>query len=160
MKTTYNLIVLLVTLVLCNNGYSQNEKVKAVKYTIIAEGSNAPMPDLQIVCHNMSFNKQYLPDNFIKTYRLDRGSLYRNKMLIEIFHTEKEKYGFDKLELTKITEDAHAIKIEYKSVNSNKENDDKIVTPFLIVQVPKSKKPVKFFLDGIEVGKPPTIIKN
>lgn len=74
-------------------------------------------------------------------------------MLIEIFQSDKDKQGLDKVEVIGIKENDKKLVIEYSLVNSNPENDDKQLFPFLIIQVPKSKKEVKFIVNGIELGK-------
>ena len=61
-------------------------------------------------------------------------------MLIEIFHSDKNNKGLDKIELIGISENDDELVIKYNIVNSNSENDDKQLSPFLIIQVPKSKK--------------------
>ena len=74
-------------------------------------------------------------------------------MLIEIFHSDKEKQGLDKIELIGIKENDEKLIIEYNVVNSDTENDSERLSPFLIVQVPKSKKELRFIVDGIELEK-------
>ena len=123
---------------------SQDETMTKVEYKTIAEGTDSPIAELQIVCFNKFFNKKY---------NLDEKSLFKKKMLIEIFHSDKEKKGLDKIELIGIKENNEKLIIEYNLVNSNTENDGEQLSPFLIVQVPKSKKEVKFIVDGTELGK-------
>lgn len=74
-------------------------------------------------------------------------------MLIELFHSDSEKKGIDKIEIINISENDKTLVIKYNLINSNKENDDQVLAPFSIIQVPKSKKAIKFILNGIEKGK-------
>lgn len=124
-----------------------------VEYKIIAEGTDSPIPELQIVCFNKYFNKDYLPADFLKKYNLDDRKLYKKKMLIEIFQSDKNNEGLDKIELVGISENVDEIVVKYNVVNSDSENDDKQLSPFLIIQVPKSKKKMKMIANGIELGK-------
>lgn len=153
MKNRIILICFFLGLIIFNKGYSQDESLKNVEYKIIAEGTDSPIPELQIVCFNKYFNKDYLPADFRRKYNLDEKTLYKKKMLIEIFQSDKNKKGLDKIELMGIKENEKELIIEYNIVNSNKENDDEQLSPFLIVQVPKSKKEMKFIVNGTELGK-------
>src|SRR5690606_22912784 len=109
----------------------------------------SPIGDLQIVCFNKYFNLDYLPKNFLKKYNLDDKTIYKKKMLIQIFRKDINNEGFDKIELKSIRENDNEFIIEYSVINSDKTNDDKYLAPFLIVQVPKSrKKDLKFINDG------------
>ncbi len=133
--------------------YSQDEQLHNVAHATIAQGTDSPIEELQIVCFNKFFNKDYLPKEFQKKYNLDDTSLYKKKMLVEIFHSDKAKKGLDSIELVGIKENDNKLVIEYNLVNSNTENDEMQLAPFLIVQVPKSKKEVKFIVNGVELGK-------
>lgn len=133
--------------------HSQDEAMTEVEYKTIAEGTDSPIAELQIVCFNKYFNKDYLPAEFNRKYNLDEKTLYKKKMLVEIFHSDKDDKGLDKVELTGIKKNGKKLIIEYNLVNSNTENDDEQLSPFLIVQVPKSKKEIKFIKDGMELGK-------
>ena len=152
MKSRVIFTVLFIGLIASGKVFSQNE-LKPVEYKIMAEGTDSPIPELQIVCFNKYFNKDYLPDDFRQKYNLDDKKLYKKKMLIEIFQSDKNKKGIDKIELIGISENDIELVIEYKIVNSKSDNDDKQLSPFLIVQVPKSKKKMKFISNGIELGK-------
>ncbi|WP_431161818.1 hypothetical protein [Flagellimonas beolgyonensis] len=132
--------------------YSQ-ENLNKVEYKIVAEGTDAPIPELKIVCLNKFFNKDYLPADFSKKYNLEDNTLYKKKMLVQIFQLDKDKNGLDKIELIGVNENDEKLLIEYNIVNSDKSNDDRQLTPFLIVQVPKSKKKITFIENGIELGK-------
>lgn len=153
MKFQYFLIYLFFASITFHGIYSQDKNFKIIEYTVIAEGTDSPIPELQIVCFNKYFNKDYLPPDFRKKYNLDDKDLYKKQMLIELFHSDKDKKGFDKIELMNIKENDKEIVIEYNIINSNTENDDKQLSPFLIVQVPKSKKDIKFIFDGAALGK-------
>ncbi|TJY35990.1 hypothetical protein [Pontimicrobium aquaticum] len=133
--------------------YSQSNIQNDVQFKMIAEGTDSPISELQIVCFNKYFNKDYLPDEFREKYNLNDKSLYKKKMLIEIFHSDKEKNGLDKIELIGIKESESTLEIKYNTINSNLKNDDKELSPFLIVQIPKSKKEIKFIVNGVELGK-------
>lgn len=67
------------TLLNFNKTYSQDEKAKNVEYTIIAEGTDSPIPDTQVLCFNKYFNKDYLPTKFLKKHSLDKKDLYKKK---------------------------------------------------------------------------------
>ncbi len=136
-----------------NRVHSQDENMTKAEYITIAEGTDSPIADLQIVCFNKYFNLDYLPADFRKKYNLDDKTLYKKKMLVQIFQSDKNKNGFDKIELIGIMENDKKLVVEYNLVNSNTENDDKELAPFLIIQVPKSKKEIKFIANGIELGK-------
>lgn len=99
------------------------------------------------------FNKEYLPADFREKYHLDEKALFKNKMLIEVFHSDTAQKGIDKIELIGIKEDDQKFIIEYNLVNSDTENDDQRLSPFLIVQVARSKKAVTFIVNGTELGK-------
>ena len=133
--------------------YSQDAHLKEVQYSLIAEGVDSPIPNLQIVCFNKYFNQDYLPKEFREKYNLDEKGLYKNQMLIEIFYTDTDNKGVDTIDLIKIKENTTTLVIEYNLVNRDKSNDDTALSPFLIVQVPKTKKAIKFIADGIELGK-------
>lgn len=132
--------------------FSQNDTLSAVDYKIIAHGTDSPIPNLQIVCFNKYFNKDYLSADFRKKYNLDEETLYKKKMLVQIFHSDKDKKGLDKIDLVGIEEDDKEFVIKYNIVNTNPDNDDSQLSPFLIIQVPKSKKKIKFIADGVELG--------
>ncbi|AFU69948.1 hypothetical protein P700755_003304 [Psychroflexus torquis ATCC 700755] len=153
MKNKIIMICFIIGLISSEKVFSQDEKLIQVEYKIIAEGTDSPIPELQIICFNKYFNKDYLPPNFLEKYNLNEKKLYKKKMLIEIFKTDKSKKGLDKIELVGIKEDDEKLLIEYNFVNSNIENDDKELSYFLIIQVPKSKKKITFIANGIELGK-------
>ena len=136
-----------------NKVHSQDENMTKAEYITIAEGTDSPIADLQIVCFNKYFNLDYLPADFRKKYNLDDKTLYKKKMLVQIFQSDKNKNGFDKIELIGIMENDKKLVVEYNLVNLNTLNDDKELAPFLIIQVPKSKKEIKFIANGIELGK-------
>ncbi|RNL89622.1 hypothetical protein ED312_07330 [Sinomicrobium pectinilyticum] len=140
----------MLSLLAFNEIYAQDSLLKEVEYTIIAEGTDSPVPNLQIVCFNKFFNKDYLPADFREKYKLNEKGLYKKKMLIEIFRTDEDKNGFDDIELVGIKENKESMVVEYNLVNSDNENDDKALAPFLIVQVPKSQKQIRFIVNGKE----------
>lgn len=152
MKNKIVFIAILSGLITSGKVFAQN-KLKPVEHKIIAEGIDSPIPELQIVCFNKYFNKDYLTAEFRKKYNIDDKKLYKKKMLIEIFQSDKNKKGLDKIELIGISENDTELVIEYNVVNSKSDNDDKQLSPFLIVQVPKSKKKMKFIANGIELRK-------
>jgi hypothetical protein len=151
MKNKIVFIALLIGLITSGKVFAQNE-LKPVEHKIIAEGTDSPITELQIVCFNKYFNKDYLSAEFRKKYNLDDKTLYKKKMLIEIFQSDKNKKGLDKIDLIGISENDTELVIEYNGVNSESDNDDKQLSPFLIVQVPKSKKKMKFIANGTELG--------
>lgn len=142
----------LILLIICvSASYSQEEDLKNVDYNIVAQGTDAPLPNLQIVCFNKYFNKDYLPTDFRKKYSLDEKSLYRKKMLVELFYTDTDGKGLDKIELVEIHESDKNLIVSYNLVNSDTTNDDEKLSFFLIAQVPKSKKDIKFVVNGSEL---------
>ena len=147
------LLCFFIGLISINRVYSQDENMTKAEYNTIAEGTDSPIADIQIVCFNKYFNLDYLPADFRKKYNLDDKTLYKKKMLVQIFQSDKNKNGLDKIELIGIMENDKKLVVEYNLVNSNTENDDKELAPFLIIQVPKSKKEIKFIANGIELGK-------
>lgn len=153
MKNRIILLCFFIGLIAMDSVYSQDENMTKAEYITIAEGTDSPIADLQIVCFNKYFNLDYLPADFRKKYNLDDKTLYKKKMLVQIFQSDKNKNGFDKIELIGIMENDKKLVVEYNLVNSNTENDDKELAPFLIIQVPKSKKEIKFIANGIELGK-------
>lgn len=149
----YSIILTIIASFIYNNGYSQDGNLRKIEYTIVAEGIDSPIKDLQLVCYNKYFNLDSLPAEFREKNNLNEKGLYKKKMLIEIFRTDNDKKGLDKIELVGIRENEKNLVIEYNLVNSNENNDNQTLAPFLIVQVPKSKKAIKFIVDGIELGK-------
>lgn len=156
MRNKLCLITLILGLTLFGKAYSQNE-LTPVDYKIIAEGNDSNYPEFHVVCYNIYFNQDYLSPEFRNKYNLDDKALYKKKMLIEIFQTDKNKEGLDKINLIGISQNATELVIEYAFVNSDFDNDESQLSPFLIVQVPKSKKKVKFIANGHELGKPTDI---
>ncbi len=150
MKHKIVLLCFVLGLIAFSKVYSQEEELKDVEYKAIAAGTDSPIAELQIVCFNKHFNRGYLPPYFREKYNLDDNRLYKKKMLIQIFHSDQNKNGFDKIELVGIKENDNTLVVEYNLVNSNTENDKNGLSPFLIVQVPKSKKEIKFIVDEIE----------
>ena len=153
MKNKIILLCFVAGLLSIHKFYSQNETLKNVAYITIAEGTDSPFADLQIVCFNKFFNKDYMTTDFRKKYNLDEKTLYQNKMLIEVFHSDTTQKGIDKIELVSIKENNEKLIIEYNLVNANKDNDAEALSPFLIVQVAKSKKETIFIVNGIALGK-------
>ncbi|MEM9364219.1 MAG: hypothetical protein AAGA43_16375 [Bacteroidota bacterium] len=152
MKNRILLMCCVVGLFLSGKVFSQVDTLNPFEYKIIAHGTDSPIPNLQIVCFNKYFNQDYLSANFRKKYNLDDKTLYKKKMLVQIFHSDKDKKGLDKIDLIRIKEDKKQLVIEYNVVNANLNNDDNQLSPFLIIQVPKSKKKIKFIADGVELG--------
>ncbi|TXE15630.1 hypothetical protein ES692_15685 [Psychroserpens burtonensis] len=73
--------------------------MKVVEFKIIAEGTDSPIPNLQMVCFNKYFNKGYLPSEFRAKYNLGNKKLYKRKILIEVFRSDNDKKELDKIEL-------------------------------------------------------------
>ncbi|MCB7479829.1 hypothetical protein [Christiangramia sediminis] len=148
-----NQIILFLLLIISFNSISaQNEKYHEIEYKKIAEGIDSPIPDLQIVCFNKFFNKDYLPKEFNEKYNLTDKKLFKKKMLVEIFHSDQEGVGLDKIEIVNIKEGRKSIQIQYNLINANKDNDNEQLSPFIILQIPKSKKDIKFIRDGADLG--------
>ena len=152
MKIKTLIISLTLTIIFFSKSFSQEENLNNVEYTIIAQGTDSPLPDLQIVCFNKYFNKDYLPSDFRKKYNLEERGLYKKKMLVEIFHSDPDGKGLDEIELVGIQESNENLIVNYNLINSNTNNDDEKLSPFLIVQVPNSKKDIKFIVNGSELG--------
>ena len=90
MKNRIVFIVLLIGLIASCKVFSQN-KLKPVEHKIIAEGTDSPIPELQIVCFNKYFNKDYLTADFRQKYNLDDKKLYKKKTLKSIPSIEKTR---------------------------------------------------------------------
>ncbi len=152
MKIKVFFISLILTVISFSESYGQEEYSNDVEYKVIAQGTDSPLPDLQIVCFNKYFNKDYLPTDFRKKYSLDEKSLYKKKMLVELFHTDSDGKGLDEIELIGIQENDEHLIVNYNVINADARNDGERLSPFLIVQVPKSKKDIKFIINGSELG--------
>lgn len=152
MKIKFLIISLSITIISFSKSYTQEKNLNEVEYSVIAQGTDSPLPDLQIVCFNKYFNKDYLPTDFRKRYGLDEKGLYKKKMLVELFHSDSEGKGLDKIELVGIQESDENLIVNYNLINSDTNNDHEKFSPFLIVQVPKSKKDIKFIVNGSELG--------
>jgi len=138
---------------LSNISAQQLEQLKDAEFEIIAEGVDSPILNLQIVCFNKYFNKDYLTSDFRKKYNLDEKKLYKRNMLIEVFHSDTDKKGIDQIELIGITENDKKLVVTYNVINANTENDNEQLSPFLIIQLPKSKKEITFIVNGKELAK-------
>ena len=133
---------------------AQEQLYSKVEYRVVAEGTDSPFDNLQIVCFNKYFNLEQVPSEFRAKYKLDDKQLYKKKMLIQLFYADREKQGFDKFEINEIKESPNEIIFDYSLINSDITNDDTVQSPFLIVQIPKNtKKRIRFFMDGEELGK-------
>lgn len=152
MKIRALLLSLILSIIFFSESHGQEEGLNDVDYTIIAQGTDSPLPELQIVCFNKFFNKDYLPVNFRKKYNLDEKGLYKKKMLVQLFHTDPDEKGLDEIELIGIQENEENLIVNYNVINADTGNDGEKLSPFLIVQVPKSKKDIKFILNGAELG--------
>jgi hypothetical protein len=152
MKIKALIISLTLTIISFGESYGQEENLNNVEYTIIAQGTDSPLPELQIVCFNKYFNKDYLPTDFRKKYNLDEKGLYKKKMLVELFHSDSDGKGLDEIELIGIQENDENLIVNYNVINADNKNDGEKLSPFLIVQVPKSKKDIKFIVNGAVLG--------
>ena len=144
--------VVLLTVVVTYCASSQNSSMSKVEYAIIAEGKDAIIPDLHITCFNKYFNQDYLSPDFRSRYNLNTKERYKKKMLVEIIRNDINKKGLDKIELIKVVENNESIIVEYKHINSDRTNDELNLCAFIIIQLPKSKKQIKFIADGIELS--------
>jgi len=131
---------------------SQSDKQFNVDYKIIAEGTDSPFKNFQVVCFNKYFNLEQLPVAFQTKYNLTDKMLFQKNMLVEIFHSDTERKGLDKIDLVSIKENETELIIEYNLVNTDKSNDDKLLSPFLIIQIPKKKKNISYIIDGVRYG--------
>ena len=127
---------------------AQNEEFQQIEFKKIAEGIDSPIRDLQIVCFNKFFNKDYLPKEFSEKYGLTDKDLFKKKMLVEIFLSDKENTGMDKVEIEKIMQGDDSIRIYYQTMNEDATNDNEKLAPFVVVQIPKSKKEIEFIKNG------------
>lgn len=148
----FRTILLFLLILSFNKNFAQESDFKDLEYTKIAEGTDSPIPDLQIVCFNKFFNKDYLPEKFQEKYNLTNRKLFKKKMLVEIFQSDINNEGIDKIEIVNLKESEDTILIEYNLVNENVQNDDKKLAPFIVLQIPKSKKNIKFIKDGVGLG--------
>ena len=132
---------------------SQTNNLRSVDYKIITEGTDSPLKNFQVVCFNKYFNLEQLPNEFTTKYGLTDKNLFKKAMLVEIFHSDTENKGLDKIDLIGIKENENEIFIEYKIINSDNSNDNESFAPFLIIQIPKVKKAIRFIVNGVEQGK-------
>lgn len=154
MKTIKNcLLIIILTLIIPFEAISQTDKLTNVDYEVIAEGIDSPFKNFQVVCYNKYFNLERLPIDFRTKYNLTDKKLFKKKMLVEIFYQDNENKGLDKIDLISIKENETEIFIEYNIVNSDKFSDHISLAPFLVVQVPKTRKAIRFIVDGVELGK-------
>ena len=147
------LLIVILTLFIPFEAISQNEKLTTVDYEVIAEGIDSPFKNFQVVCYNKYFNIDRLPIDFQEQYNLTDKKLFKKKMLIEILYQDTENKGLDKIDLISIAENETEIFIEYNIVNSDKTSDQRSLAPFIVVQVPKTRKSIRFVADGVELGK-------
>ncbi len=134
------------------SGYSQEVKPVDIPYTIIVEGTDSPIEQLSIICYNKYFNVEYLPVEFREKYELGDKAVYKGKILLEIFWVDTDNTGIDKIQLNSIRYIDKTIVIDYSVINSDSSNDEEVLAPFLIAQLPRSRHPVRFLVDGEEVG--------
>jgi hypothetical protein len=120
---------------------------------VVAEGNDSPFKDFQVICYNKYFNLEQLPMDFQEKYNLTDRQLYKQKMLVQIFFSDTEKKGFDKIEIAEVKESSSEIVFSYNIVNSDSTNDSTVQSPFIIVQIPKSKKRIRLIANGKELGK-------
>jgi len=137
-----------------NNLLAQEDNYMPIDYTVIAEGNDSPFQNLQIVCFNKYFNREQLPKAFKDKYDLANKQLFKKKMLVQLFYSDKDKIGLDKFEIREVKESSSDIIIDYHLVNSDSTNDSSIQSPFIVIQIPKNtKKQIRFFANGKELGK-------
>ena len=136
-----------------SNLFSQKQTYSNVDFTIVAEGNDSPFKDLQVVCYNKYFNLEQLPMDFQEKYNLTDRQLYKQKMLVQIFFSDTEKQGLDKIEIAEVKESSSEIIFSYNIVNSDSTNDSTVQSPFIVIQIPKSRKVIKFIANGKELGK-------
>lgn len=147
------LLILVLNLTIPLYAISQNDNLSSIDYKIIAEGVDSPLENFQVVCFNKYFNLEQLSNEFTTKYGLTDKELFKKEMLVEIFHSDIENKGLDKIELIGIKEDEKEILIQYNVINSDKSNDNQTCSPFLIIQLPKAKKEIRFIVDGVELQK-------
>jgi len=123
---------------------------KQVPYTIVALGYNSPLNDVSVVCYNKYFNLGMLPEKFRSENNLT-DKPYKKMMLVQIFLGERTK-NVNHIQLNSLTETDTEIILEYETkVKESTENTAK-QNPYLILQIPKSKKAVSFVENGIHRG--------
>ena len=124
------------------------ENTQDIDYRIIATGPDSPFNSLKIVCFNKYFNLERTKTSFRQKYGLDDKSLYKKKMLAQIFCGLND-VGYDKILVNSISESATTIFIDYAFVNESKDNDNEDIRPFTIIQLAKSKKQIVFVENGV-----------
>lgn len=113
-------------------------------FTIVSTGTETPQSSkLLIICYNIQFNKDKFNSDFIKTNRLDQIN-YKKNMAVEIFLGQVKEKVIN-LKVDKIEENDTRINVYYSfEISKSSETSNKL-TPFVIVETPKSSKQVIFY---------------
>ena len=111
-----------------------------VPYSIIAEGTDSPLQNAEVVCFNKYFNAEQLPAEFCAKYGLVDGRLFKKKVFVELFYSDTVRLGFDRFIINAITESATEIVVDYSLENADSTNDATLLSPFLVVQMPRKRR--------------------
>ncbi|MEO6683542.1 MAG: hypothetical protein ABIN48_12040 [Ginsengibacter sp.] len=146
MKAVLFGLILYTTPYVAQNKMTSQEYVPK-EFTVVASGTESPQNSkLVIICFNKHINKEKFSTEFIKDNNLDDIN-YKQNMAVEIFLGSVND-RISNLKIDKIEESKEHIRISY-SFESIKTDDSKVSSsPYIIVQTPKSKKPVIFFENG------------
>lgn len=125
------------------------ENLTDIEYKIVAQGVNSPLNDVVMICYNKYFNLESLTNEFRRTNNLDDISLYKKKMIVEIFLGERT-IGADSIELTRIAQNNDELIIAYETIDSDTTNFSH--RPYLFIQIPKIKKKIVLFENGNQRG--------
>ncbi|WP_420577037.1 hypothetical protein [Ekhidna sp.] len=149
MRATRVLLTISTLLLINSSDLIAQDDLENVEYSIIAQGNKSPLNDVAMVCFNKYFNLESLSEEFRQANNLDDKSLYKKKMLIEIFLGERTR-GADSIKLTKIAQNDNELIVAYETIDSDTSDFDN--RPYLIIQIPKIKKSIVLFENGKQRG--------
>lgn len=75
------------------------------------------------------------------------GKPAKKKMLVEIFLGERTK-GEEEIKLNQVTENSYELIVDYEIIIGEIDTDSNPGNPYLIIQIPKSKKQFVFIENG------------
>lgn len=139
-------LVLLIVISMISACSVQNQ-ITSLEYvsrpvSFVTSGNQSPEKgQLLLVYFNKYFNQERYSSDFISKNGLNTID-YRNNMAVEIFLGEMTN-KIEDLSVDKIEENKDNIRVYFSF--SELENEKLSQTPFIVVQTPKSRKPVIFY---------------
>ena len=127
----------------CLQDVKQTKKGKAISYEIIEKGEHSGVK----VRKNFVISSKEDFHNFLRKYQISKNNIKVNfdkKMLIGIFLGEQTTGGFA-INVQKIIENDNKV-IIYYNVKNNQIATMVITTPYLLIQITKTNKPIDFQL--------------